>query len=61
MRPADCNETSAAYKIAVERSKNESMPTFMALTRQALPNLANSSIENVEKGAYEVTDCKDPE
>jgi len=61
IRPADCNETSGAYKIAVERSKNESMPTFMALTRQALPNVNNSSIENVEKGAYEVTDCKDPE
>eukprot|EP00971_Amphidinium_carterae_P103579 2050926-Amphidinium_carterae.2 len=61
IRPADCNETSAAYKIAVERSKNESMPTFMALTRQALPNLANSSIETVEKGAYEVTDCANPD
>mmetsp|Transcript_48692 Transcript_48692/g.89814 ORF Transcript_48692/g.89814 Transcript_48692/m.89814 type:complete len:777 (-) Transcript_48692:118-2448(-) len=61
IRPADCNETSGAYKIAVERSKSESMPTFMALTRQALPNVPNSSIENVEKGAYEVTDCADPE
>merc|ERR1719446_1065482 len=41
-RPADCNETSAAYKVAVERSKNESLPTLMAFSRQALPNLPNS-------------------
>mmetsp|Transcript_36994 Transcript_36994/g.86714 ORF Transcript_36994/g.86714 Transcript_36994/m.86714 type:complete len:779 (+) Transcript_36994:106-2442(+) len=61
MRPADANETSGAYKVAVERSKMESMPTMMALTRQALPNIPNSSIENVEKGAYEVTDCAKPD
>merc|ERR1711972_842819 len=61
MRPADCNETSGAYKVSVERSKLESMPTFMALTRQALPNLPNSSIENVMKGAYAVIECVDPE
>merc|ERR1712060_737314 len=51
IRPADCNETAGAYKVAVELSKYKSMPTFMALTRQALPNLPNSSIANVEKGA----------
>merc|ERR1711972_1232249 len=61
MRPADCNETAGAYKVAVERSKLQSMPTFLALTRQALPNLPNSSIENVEKGAYAVIDCEYPE
>merc|ERR550514_112614 len=61
IRPADGNETSGAYKVAFEKSKMESMPTFMALTRQALPNLPNSSIENVEKGAYAVVDCADPE
>merc|ERR1711972_75287 len=61
MRPADCNETSGAYKVSVERSKLESMPTFMALTRQALPNLPNSSIENVMKGVYAVVECEDPE
>merc|ERR1711972_1245572 len=32
-----------------------------ALTRQALPNLPNSSIENVEKGAYAVVECDAPE
>jgi len=61
MRPADGNETSGAYKVAVERSKLKSMPTFMAFTRQALPNLPNSSIANVEKGAYAVIDCEDPD
>merc|ERR1719291_1206877 len=61
MRSADCNETSGAYKVAVERSKLESMPTFMAFTRQALPNLPNSSMENVMKGAYAVVECEDPE
>merc|ERR1711908_215254 len=51
IRPADCNETAGAYKIAVEKSKLDSMPTFLALTRQALPNLPNSCIDNVVKGA----------
>merc|ERR1712190_535030 len=58
---ADGNETSGAYKVAFEKSKLESMPTFMALTRQAVPNLPNSSIENVEKGAYAVIECESPE
>merc|ERR1711935_670420 len=52
IRPADCNETSGAYAAAVERSKFHNMPTFMAMTRQAVPNLNHSSIENVRKGAY---------
>merc|ERR1712190_299437 len=61
IRPADGNETAGAYKVAVEKSKLESMPTFLALTRQALPNLPNSCIENVEKGAYAVVECESPE
>merc|ERR1719333_1854844 len=61
MRPADANETSGAYKVAFELSKYKSMPTFMALTRQAVPNLPNSSIANVEKGAYAVIEEPDPE
>jgi transketolase len=60
MRPADGNETSGAYKVAVERSKSGDGPTLMCMSRQALPNLEKSSIANVEKGAYETTDCKDP-
>merc|ERR1712113_1258418 len=61
IRPADANETSGAYAIAVEKSKMQSMPTFLACTRQALPNLPNSSIENTRKGAYAVIECADPD
>lgn len=48
-RPADGNETSGAYKIAVERRQQ---PSLLAMTRQALPNLEGSSIEGVARGAY---------
>jgi len=49
MRPGDANESSGAYKIAVENRKR---PTLLALSRQALPNLAGTSIEGVAKGGY---------
>jgi transketolase len=52
-RPADTNETSAAYKVAVESEKT---PTLLALTRQGLPNLEGSSIANAEKGGYILSD-----
>jgi transketolase len=61
MRPADGNETAGAYKIAVERSKLDSLPTLLCLSRQALPNLEKSSVDNVAKGAYPVLECDDPE
>ncbi|MBN8561825.1 MULTISPECIES: transketolase [Leptolyngbya] len=48
-RPADGNETSGAYKIAMERRKQ---PSLLAMTRQALPNLDGSSIDAVARGAY---------
>ncbi|MGY6528985.1 MAG: transketolase [Cyanobacterium sp.] len=50
-RPADGNETSGAYKVAIETKKT---PSLMALTRQGLPNLAGSSIDAVAKGGYVV-------
>ena len=53
MRPADGNETSGAYKVAVE---NRHAPTLLALSRQGLPNLAGSSIEGTAKGAYILSD-----
>merc|ERR1712084_198054 len=56
IRPADGNETSGAYKVAVEKSKLQSMPTLLALTRQVLPNLEKSSIENTILGAYAVVE-----
>ena len=48
-RPADGNETSGAYKVAVESRET---PTLLALSRQNLPNLENSSIANTAKGGY---------
>lgn len=48
-RPADGNETSGAYKVAVERRKT---PSIMAMSRQGLPQLAGSSIEGVARGGY---------
>ncbi|MDG2990124.1 transketolase [Candidatus Synechococcus calcipolaris G9] len=54
IRPADGNETSGAYQVAITRRKQ---PTLLALTRQGLPNLAGSSAANVAKGAYTVVDC----
>jgi transketolase len=53
IRPADGNETSGAYKIAVENRKT---PTLMALSRQGLPQLDGSSIDAVAKGAYVLSD-----
>jgi transketolase len=48
-RPADGNETSAAYKVAIESKET---PTLLALSRQNLSQLAGSSIEKAEKGGY---------
>jgi transketolase len=55
IRPADGNETSGAYKIAVEAA-NQNQPTLMAFSRQNLPQLTGSSIESVAKGAYVLSD-----
>ncbi|NJO97223.1 MAG: transketolase [Pleurocapsa sp. CRU_1_2] len=51
IRPADGNEVSGAYKIAIAHAK-QNKPTLLALSRQGVPNLAGSSIEKAEKGAY---------
>ena len=55
MRPADGNETSGAYKIAIENRKR---PSLLAFSRQGLPNLAGTSIENVAKGGYILSDSE---
>ncbi|PYZ98113.1 transketolase [Alteribacter lacisalsi] len=57
IRPADGNETAAAYKLAME-SKNE--PTALVLTRQGLPTLEGTdkkAYEGVKKGAYVVSEA----
>lgn len=57
IRPADGNETSGAYKIAIEKAKKNE-PTLLAFTRQNVPNLAGTSIEGVAKGGYIVVDSE---
>jgi transketolase len=57
IRPADGNETSGAYKVAIEFSK-QNRPSLLAFSRQNLPNLAGSSVEGVAKGGYAVVDCE---
>ena len=49
IRPADANETVAAWKVALARTDG---PTALILSRQNLPLLANSDPFQVEKGGY---------
>lgn len=53
LRPADGNEVSGAYKIAIERSQG---PSVLALSRQNVTPLAGTSIDGVARGAYIVKD-----
>jgi transketolase len=56
LRPADANETSAAWKVALERRNG---PTLLALTRQAVPTFDTNEAapsSNLEKGAYVLAD-----
>ncbi|KAL2855866.1 Transketolase, thiamine diphosphate binding domain-containing protein [Aspergillus pseudoustus] len=53
-RPADGNETSAAYYSALTAKHT---PSILALTRQNLPQLENSTIEAALKGAYPVLEA----
>jgi transketolase len=55
IRPADGNETVAAWKLAVESTDT---PTVLVLTRQNLPTLETTkelSYEGVKRGAYVVS------
>ncbi|SMQ86653.1 transketolase [Bacillus sp. OV166] len=56
IRPADGNETAAAWKLAIE-SKGE--PTALILSRQDLPTLVDSetAYEGVKKGAYVISNA----
>ncbi|EKG15594.1 Transketolase [Macrophomina phaseolina MS6] len=55
-RPADGNETSAAYYMALT---SQETPSIIALTRQNLPQLEGSTIENGIKGGYVVLEDKE--
>ncbi|CEG77785.1 Putative Transketolase [Rhizopus microsporus] len=49
LRPADGNEVSGAYWVALQ---NKERPSVLALSRQGLPQLEGSSPESVHKGGY---------
>ena len=54
-RPADGNETSASYLVALNA---RTTPSVISLSRQNLPNLKNSTIENAAKGGYILSDVQ---
>jgi transketolase len=59
-RPADANETAAAWRLALERKG----PSFFALSRQDLPVIdpvTHDVYAGVSKGAYVLEDAKDPQ
>ncbi|MBQ2984863.1 MAG: transketolase [Clostridia bacterium] len=56
-RPADMKETAGCYIAALQGDK----PAAMALTRQNLPQYAETSVEGVLKGGYVLKDCANPE
>lgn len=58
IRPADANETAQAWRVAIEHTDG---PVCIVLTRQGIPIIDQKkygSAENVEKGAYILSDCK---
>lgn len=52
-RPADGNETSAAYYVALQSKRT---PSVLSLSRQNLPNLEGSTIERAVRGGYVLQD-----
>jgi transketolase len=59
-RPADANETAAAWRLALERKG----PSFMALSRQDLPVIdpaKHDAYASVSKGAYVLQDVENPQ
>jgi transketolase len=61
IRPADANETSAAWRVAVERRDG---PTALILSRQALPVLAATgelAATGVARGAYVLDSAPEPQ
>jgi transketolase len=59
-RPADANETAAAWRLALERTG----PSWFALSRQDLPVIDPGSVDvysGVSKGAYVLEDVENPQ
>ena len=60
IRPADGNETTAAWRLALESQNN---PTALVLSRQDLPTITSShdaAYEGVSKGAYIISASESP-
>jgi transketolase len=57
IRPADANETAAAWKVAV----GSDGPTGLVLTRQKVPVLEGTAGAPVERGAYVLVAADDPD
>ncbi|MDR7304585.1 transketolase [Haloactinomyces albus] len=57
-RPADANETAAAWKTALEHSDG---PTGLALTRQAVPTFKGTDPEGVSRGGYVLAEASSGE
>ena len=60
-RPADAKETAACFKMSIEQKKS---PNALLLTRQGVKVLDQSmekTVEGVSKGAYDVTNCDNPD
>ena len=57
IRPCDEKETYGAWQLAL---KSKETPTVLLLSRQGLPTLKESDPRQVEKGAYVVSDRKNP-
>ena len=58
IRPADANETKAAWRLAVE---SKSTPTALVLSRQNLPTMKDTHLlayDGVSKGAYVISRSK---
>jgi transketolase len=61
IRPADGNETSGAYKVAIKAARGKllgkkTLPSLLAFSRLAQPNLPGTSIDGVSQGAYILSD-----
>ncbi len=56
IRPGDATETAGAWKLALETDG----PTALILSRQNMPVLDSTSVDEVARGAYVVADADDP-
>ena len=54
-RPADAVETAVAYGSSILR---EDGPSALALSRQGLPTLERTSVDNIDKGGYVLLDTE---